>query len=158
MNQTPTWKVVTILLSIVIGFIYALPNVYGEDPALQISATGPEPIGELGQARVKDILDKAGLTPRSMAIEGQTLLVRFTDTESQLKANDLVGQGLGSEYVVALNLAPATPRWLSLLGAKPMYLGLDLRGGVHFLLAVDTKAAMTQAEERFVSDLRAHFR
>ena len=109
-------------------------------------------------ARVAGTLEAAGVPARSVALEEGRLLARFDDTEIQLKAQDLLRADLGPGYIVALNLAPATPRWLAATGLLPMYLGLDLRGGVHFLMEVDMPAAVAQAEERYTGDVRALLR
>lgn len=158
MNRYPLWKNLLILSIIVLGAIYALPNLYGEYPALQISTARSAPLDAALEDTVRAALKEAQLEPLALERDARGLLVRLTDTEAQLKANDAVAAALGSDYVVALNLAPATPAWLQALGAKPMYLGLDLRGGVHFLMEVDMEAVVRMAEERFVSDLRSALR
>ncbi|MFP5345253.1 MAG: protein translocase subunit SecD, partial [Gammaproteobacteria bacterium] len=158
MNQYPLWKYVLIFAVVTVGVLYSLPNLYGEDPALQISATRGVKVDAAVQGRVEETLKQAGLPFKSAGVETATLLVRFADTDTQLKAQDAVKIGLGEDYVVALNLAPRTPRWLFKLNARPMYLGLDLRGGVHFLMEVDMDAALTQVQERYVSDIRALLR
>jgi len=158
MNRYPLWKYILILVIIVVSGVYALPNLYGEDPALQVSLVRGEAITTANQQRVKEELDKSGLHYKSIAQVENRLLVRFSDTDTQLEAQDSLKKALGNNYVVALNLAPSTPGWLSALGAVPMYLGLDLRGGVHFLMQVDMATAVRQAEERYVSDLRALLR
>lgn len=158
MNRYPLWKNLLILSIIVLGAIYALPNLYGEYPALQISTVRSAPLDAALEGKVRAALKEAQLEPLALERDARGLLVRLTDTEAQLKANDAVAAALGPDYVVALNLAPATPAWLQALGAKPMYLGLDLRGGVHFLMEVDMEAVVRMAEERFVSDLRSALR
>jgi preprotein translocase subunit SecD len=158
MNRYPLWKNILIIAVMIAGVIYALPNLFGEYPALQITPTRTAQIDQALENRVKTALTEAKLEPLSIERSEQTLLVRFTETETQLKAHDVVGTALGDDYVVALNLAPATPKWLRAIGAQPMYLGLDLRGGVHFLMEVDMDAVVRQAEERFVSDIRSALR
>lgn len=158
MNQYPLWKYVLIFAVVTVGVLYSLPNLYGEDPALQISATRSAKVDAAIQNRVEETLRQANLPFKSADVEGAALLVRFADTDTQLKAQDAVKAGLGENYVVALNLAPRTPRWLLKLNARPMYLGLDLRGGVHFLMEVDMDAVLTQAQERYVSDIRTLLR
>ena len=158
LNKYPLWKYLLIAAIMVIGVIYALPNLYGEDPALQISATRAGTLDTTTTAKVEQTLKDAGITIKSLSMDGRQLLVRFTDTETQLKAMDLVRDALGPTYVVALNLAPTTPAWLTDLRALPMYLGLDLRGGVHFLMEVDMNAAVATAEERYVEELRSELR
>lgn len=158
MNQYPLWKYALIVVAVVVGTIYALPNLYGEDPALQVSASRSAPIDAALEDKVRNALQGASLEPLSIERDERQVLVRFHDTETQLKANDIVGAALGGDYVAALNLAPTTPGWLRALRAKPMYLGLDLRGGVHFLMEVDMNAVVRQAQERFVSDIRSALR
>lgn len=158
MNRYPLWKHMLILVTIIIGVLYFLPNLYGEDPSLQISATRGGHIDVATQSVVQGALQRAGIKSKGMELANSRLLVRFTGTDAQLKAQDVVKESLGSDYVVALNLAPSTPHWLRDIDARPMYLGLDLRGGVHFLMEVDMKAAIQQAEERYVSDVRTLLR
>lgn len=158
MNQYPLWKYVLIAVILVVGVVYALPNLYGEDPAIQISPSRVAVVDDALEAQVIRVLGEAGIEPLSMEREERSLLVRFHETEAQITAADVVATALGGAYIVALNLAPATPAWLSALGAKPMYLGLDLRGGVHFLMEVDMGAVTRQTEERFVSELRTQLR
>lgn len=158
MNRYALWKYLLIIIIVVIGVIYALPNIYGSNPALQISSTRGTDISELTELQVQVALDEAGITAESMELQENSLFIHFSDEELQLKAKDVIKQALDKGYVVALNLAPATPAWLQALGAEPMFLGLDLRGGVHFLMEVDMEAAIRKAEERYVSDLRSLFR
>ncbi len=158
LNQYPLWKYLLILAVVVVGGVYALPNLYGEDPALQISAGRGATVDQTTVSRVEAILDEAGLKPKRLEYGERGILVRFDNTEDQLKAQDVVRDKLGPGYVVALNLAPATPEWLRAINAKPMYLGLDLRGGVHFLMEVDMEAAVKQALERYKGDARSLLR
>ena len=157
-NQYPWWKNLLIVFVVVVGTLYALPNLYGEDPALQISSKRGVSISDATIEQVRDDLDRAGLDVKAMEMTQRGLIVRFGNTEDQLIARDVLGRDLSDGYVLALNLAPATPDWLRAIGGKPMYLGLDLRGGVHFLMEVDTDAAIANAEERYVSDFRALLR
>ncbi len=157
-NQYPLWKYLLIAVIVITGVIYALPNLYGEDPAIQISPARSEQMDEAVQRQVAEALEQKGVTPLRTEYTGQRMLLRFSDTEVQLKAYDLIRDALGSRYTVALNLAPATPAWLQSLNAKPMYLGLDLRGGVHFLMEVDMEVALNQALERYVGDFRSTLR
>ncbi len=154
-NKYPLWKYLLIATIVAVGLVYALPNLYGEDPAVQVSASarGVE-VDDGTLAQVSGILERAGLSASSVRFEEGLLLARFADTEAQLQAAERIKEGLGPGHVVALNLAPATPDWLRALDAAPMYLGLDLRGGVHFLMEVDMEAAVRQAEENVVEDLR----
>jgi len=158
MNKYPLWKYILVLIVMVIGFVYTLPNFYGEDPAVQVSAARGTKLDPAIQGRVDAALRKASITEFQVGSDETGLRIRFRDTDTQLRARDLLARELGSGHVVALNLLPATPGWLDALNAKPMYLGLDLRGGVHFLLQVDMEAAVRKAEERLVEDLRGTLR
>src|SRR5499427_8556779 len=164
MNRYPVWVYVTIAAAIVIGTVYTLPNFYGEAPAVQVSparATAKVNTEVLG--RVEDALKKAGIAPTGVFLDQVGVKVRFADTDTQLKAKDVVDRSLNPDadnptYTVALNLLPNSPRWLSALSAQPMYLGLDLRGGVHFLLQVDMKAAIAKRAESLAGDIRSQLR
>jgi preprotein translocase subunit SecD len=158
MNQYPAWKYLLIIVLLVVGILYALPNLYGEDPAVQVSSLRGAPLGDTLAGVVETRLADSKLKPKSIEAANERLLVRFTNTEDQLAAADLIKEALGADYVVALNLAPSTPHWLQDIGALPMYLGLDLRGGVHFLMEVDMDAAIQKALERYASDLRTVLR
>ena len=155
LNRYSWWKYLIIGLMLLIGIIYALPNLFGEDPAVQISParTGLQ-IDQPLYVRVIDKLESEKLAYISASFDVERLLVRFSDTEVQLKAADLLRELLGRDYTVALNLAPSTPAFMRTLGLSPMYLGLDLRGGVHFLMEVDMDAAIGQAEESYLESLR----
>jgi preprotein translocase subunit SecD len=157
MNRFPLWKNLLVLVIAIAGAVMALPNLYGKDPALQISSSTAE-ISDLTRLKVETALDEAGLEAASYELGATSLVVRFADEVAQLKAQDVAERALGRAYTVALNLAPATPAWLRRLGLEPMFLGLDLRGGVHFLMEVDMDAAVRQAEERYVSDIRTLLR
>ena len=158
MNQYPLWKYLLLVFVLVVGVIYALPNVYGEDPALQISGSRNAILDATTQDKVIGALQAADIPIKSSELKPGQLLVRFNDTEAQLKAVDFVKSALGTGYTIALNLAPATPDWLEKANALPMYLGLDLRGGVHFLMEVDMQAAAEQAIERYSNDIRTLLR
>jgi preprotein translocase subunit SecD len=158
MNRYPLWKNLLILAVLALGLVYALPNLYGDNPALQVNPVRGAPIDSALEGRIADALKGAGLKPLGLERDPRSILVRFADTERQLKAKEVVTSALGDDYVVALNLASATPAWLRAIGAEPMFLGLDLRGGVHFLMEVDMQAAGRMVEERFVSDLRSLLR
>jgi preprotein translocase subunit SecD len=159
LNKYPLWKYLLIAAVMVAGLLYALPNLYGEDPAVQVSATARGvAVDDATVTQVTGLLQREGIAFKSARFEEGLLLVRFDDTEVQLQAAERIKAGLGSGYVVALNLAPGTPDWLRGLDAAPMYLGLDLRGGVHFLMEVDMDAAVRQAEENVVADLRTLLR
>ncbi len=153
MNQYPLWKYLLILVVALTGLIYALPNIYGNVPALQISAVRGAVLDESVRGRVETALAEIGVKPDLVELRDRHLVLRFGDTDSQLKAQDRIRDLLGVDYVIAMNLLSAAPEWLAELNARPMFLGLDLRGGVHFLMQVDMAAALRQAEERYVSDL-----
>jgi preprotein translocase subunit SecD len=158
MNQYPLWKYLLLVFVLLVGVIYALPNVYGEDPALQISGGRSATVDTVAHDKVIAALQTADIPVKATELKPGQLLVRFNDTEAQLKAVDYVKSALGTDYTIALNLAPATPAWLEKANALPMYLGLDLRGGVHFLMEVDMKAAAEQATERYSNDIRTLLR
>ncbi len=158
MNRYPWWKYALILAVIGIGFLYALPNLYGEEPAVQVIPVRGGVIDKALEERVAGLLRAKAIPFKGMHREHRRLLILFPDTEVQLKAMDALKEALGERYVVALHLAPATPAWLRALGAQPMHLGLDLRGGVYFLLEVDMEAAVKQAEERYADDIRSLLR
>ena len=154
MNKYPLWKYLLVLIVVLAGLIYALPNFYGEYPAVQISPTRTTKVDQALLSLVEDRLKQANVVFTGTMLDETGARVRFADTETQIRARDLIQKALGDDYVVALNLLPATPAWLSALGAKPMYLGLDLRGGVHFLMQVDTAAVFKKSEESYTDDMR----
>ncbi len=158
MNRYSPWKYSFIIFLIGLGVLFALPNLYDKDPSLQISASGASEISELTEFQVSTALEEAGIAFKSIKVGLENLTIRFDDTGTQLKAKTVVEKSLGRNYSVALNLAPATPDWLANFGAEPMFLGLDLRGGVHFLMQVDMEAAVSKAEDRYMSDLRSILR
>jgi preprotein translocase subunit SecD len=159
MNRYPLWKNLVIVISLVLGFVYALPNFYGEVPAVQVS---PLKAGLKADAnlmnRVEETLKAANLAANGIFLEQTSVKARFADTDTQLKAKELLQSRLGDDYVVALNLLSNSPWWLTAINARPMYLGLDLRGGVHFLLQVDMKAALAKKTDAFVGDIRGLLR
>lgn len=154
LNQNPWWRYVLVLGMLLLTLLYALPNLYPADPALNISASRGGTVAETTRQQLAATLAAEGIAVKTVALQQGQLLLRFYDTETQLQARELVTTQLGSNYVTALNLAPATPSWLAAIGAAPMKLGLDLRGGVHFLLAVDMQAAL----EKNLNDLTARIR
>lgn len=158
MNKYPLWKYLIILAVIIPGFIYALPNLYGEDPALQVSATRAAIIDDVTQQQITSALNESGISFSNLQKQENGIQLRFKDTDDQLKAKAVVENELGDKYTVALNLVPATPAWMDAIDAQPMYLGLDLRGGVHFLMEVDIEGAISNTEKRLVSDLRSGMR
>lgn len=157
-NHFPLWKNILILLTLAVAVIYSLPNFYGEDPSVQLSPLRGSTLDEGLVKQAEKALADAGLKPKSVELGDKRLLLRFGDTDAQLKASDALEKQFGERYTVALNLAPATPGWLRAINAAPMYLGLDLRGGVHFLMQVDMEAAIKQAEERYLEDIRTLLR
>jgi len=164
MNRYAIWKYVVLGIALLIGAFYTLPNFYGEAPAVQISAAKATAKVDLGvQERVESALKTAGLTPELLALEGGSLKVRFDSTDAQIKAKDAIQHALVPDandpsYVVALNLLARSPAWLSAIHAAPMYLGLDLRGGVHFMLQVDMPAALNKKAESLAGDIRSTLR
>jgi len=158
LNKYPLWKYLIIITVLIVSTLYALPNLYGEDPAVQVSATRSVQVNQSTLAKVEAVLGEAGVKPKSIVLDERGILARFNNTEDQLKAQDLLFDTLDTAYVVALNLAPSTPSWLRDMGAMPMYLGLDLRGGVHFLMEVDMQAAVQQAMNRYRDDFRSVLR
>lgn len=157
-NRYPLWKNLLVLGILVLAIIYTLPNFFGEDPSVQLSPLRNAKVDQSTLIRVEKLLADAALKPKSVELSEARILVRFSDTDAQLKGEDALKGGMGNNYTVALNLAPSTPSWLRAINAKPMYLGLDLRGGVHFLLQVDMNAAVEQAEERYAEDIRSLLR
>ena len=159
MNRYPLWKNGIIFLVLLVGLLYSLPNFFGEAPAVQISsANSAAKIDPALMTKAEGILKASGISENGMILDPTSLKVRFLDTDSQLKAKDVLQAGLGEDYVVALNLISRSPAWLTSLGALPMYLGLDLRGGVHFLMQVDMNAAITMAMDRNLGEIRADLR
>ena len=164
MNRYAIWKYVVLGIALLVGALYTLPNFFGEAPAVQISAAKASAKIDLGlQERVESALKTAGLTPELLALEGSSLKVRFDSTDAQIKAKDAIQNALVPDpndpsYVVALNLLARSPAWLSAMHAAPMYLGLDLRGGVHFMLQVDMPAALNKKAESLAGDIRSTLR
>lgn len=159
MNRYPAWKYLIIAVAILLGLIYTLPNFYGESPAVQVSPlrTAAKADTALLQ-RVEDTLKKANIVPDGVFLDASGVKARFADTDTQIRARDTLQSALGNGYMVALNLLSNSPRWLTSIGALPMYLGLDLRGGVHFMLQVDMKGALSKALDRFSTDIRGSLR
>ncbi|MFM8332658.1 MAG: protein translocase subunit SecD [Candidatus Methylumidiphilus sp.] len=157
-NHFPIWKNLLILAVLTIGIVYSLPNFFGEDPSVQLSPSRNAKIDASTQLQVEKLLGDGGLRPKAVELSDKRILVRFNDTDGQIKAEELLKNAMGNAYSVALNLAPATPGWLRAINAQPMYLGLDLRGGVHFMLQVDMEAAVAQAQERYAEDIRTNLR
>jgi preprotein translocase subunit SecD len=160
MQQYPVWKTFTLVIVTLIGILYALPNLYGMAPAVQIGSVNGDALPASIGDTVSRALQTANLTPTSAELDGKTKqwVVRFADTDIQLKAKDVLSDSLGSNYAVVQNLVPRTPKWLAELGGKPMALGLDLRGGVYFLLQVDVDDAKNSALQRYLTDIPALLR
>ena len=157
-NQFPFWKNLFILIVLIVGIFYALPNLFGNDPSVQVSSSTTTKLDQTKADAIKKSIDAAGITLKGLEFDEGKVLARFNNTDDQLKAADLLRESNRKNTTVALNLAPATPSWLRGIGADPMYLGLDLRGGVHFLLEVDMDAAIEQAEGRYYNDIRSGLR
>lgn len=159
MIKFPMWKYFIVVCAVVIGFLYALPNFYGDVPAVQISGSrssivvGPDTITQVSAG-----LKAEGIAPTGEVFDGKTLKFKFANADIQLKARDSIQQTLGDNYIVALNLISASPDWMSAINANPMFLGLDLRGGVHFLLEVDMDAAVKKTLNKYVGDVRRDLR
>ncbi len=164
MNRYPLWKYITVALALVLGFVYTLPNFFGESPAVQVSsAKATLKVDQKTQNRVEEVLKSANITHDGIQLDYNGVKTRFKDTDTQLKAKDILEKAFNPDatdpqYVVALNLLAASPQWLTSLNALPMYLGLDLRGGVHFLLQVDMKGALTKRLDSTSADLRTVLR
>ena len=155
MNRYPLWKYLIIVCAVVAGVVYTIPNFFGESPAIQVSPLRAGAKVDLSLLqKIDDLLTNEGITVQASYLDKNGIKVRFEDTDSQLQAKDVVQGGLGRDYIVALNLLPNSPSWLTSLNALPMYLGLDLRGGVHFLLQVDMPSALQKAKESYLQDLR----
>ncbi len=164
MNRYSLWKYAILVVAMLIGGLYALPNLFGESPAVQVSAAKASmPLDLATVTRVQEALTAAGVAPEVVSLEGSSIKARFTNTDAQLKAKGAIEKALNPDaadptYVVALNLLSRSPLWLSSLHASPMYLGLDLRGGVHFMLQVDMQAALSKKAESLAGDVRSALR
>nr|MBG3150791.1 protein translocase subunit SecD [Proteus mirabilis] len=158
LNRYPLWKYLMLITAILIGLLYALPNLYGEDPAVQITGARGTAANEQTLDQVRSLLDKEKIEAKSIALENGAILARFGNPDIQLRAREVLLPALGDQFIVALNLAPATPKWLEAIGGEPMKLGLDLRGGVHFLMEVDMETALGKLQEQNVESLRTLLR
>lgn len=158
MNRNAVWKYIVLATIGLLAALYALPNLFGEDPAVQVSGVRGVEVDAALEQRLTSRLSAADLQPKKVELAAGRLLMRFDSTERQSAAREVINEELGREYVVALNLASAAPAWLTGLNASPMYLGLDLRGGVHFLLEVDMVEAVNKAERRIAAELRSSLR
>ncbi|HPF74611.1 MAG TPA: protein translocase subunit SecD, partial [Xanthomonadaceae bacterium] len=155
MLEFPRWKYALVIIIVLFSALYALPNLFPQDLAVQVSANRGGVVDEALKERVQGVLEKDSLPFKSMELDGDTLLVRTDTPDHQLTAADELRDALGNDYVVAVNLASTVPGWLSALGGKPMLLGLDLRGGVHFKMEVDQRAALDKRENGFADDIRS---
>ncbi|WP_249555141.1 protein translocase subunit SecD [Shewanella sp. 8A] len=158
LNKYPMWKNIMVVLIIAIGCFYAVPNLFGEDHAVQVVATRGAEVTASTQARVNELLASKGIAVKRSELEKGQLLVRVQNADQQLLTKETIAEDLGDKFTVALNLAPATPKWLESMGGSPMKLGLDLRGGVHFLMEVDMGEAIRKMEEAKVADFRSQLR
>jgi preprotein translocase subunit SecD len=159
MNRYPMWKNILVAVMILIGLIYTIPNFFGESPAVQITpAKSTTKLDSALLGKVEDIFKQEKIEYDGVFQDARGVKARFKNTDTQIRAKDVLQANLGTDYTVALNLLSRSPNWLRSLGAKPMYLGLDLRGGVHFLMQVDMKAALSKAAERFVGDFKIALR
>ena len=158
MNHYPLWKNLLIITIVVLGGFYAMPNIYGEDLAVQVSAGRSGKVDLALVANVEKALKAKSISYKRAEMDSERLMVRFADADTQLAAKEVISETIGDGYIVALNLAANTPGWLSSLGGQPMNLGLDLRGGVHFLMEVDMDAAVKQALNSYASEFRTLLR
>ncbi|MFM9968126.1 MAG: protein translocase subunit SecD, partial [Burkholderiales bacterium] len=164
MNRYPTWVYALVAVMLVLAALYAVPNLFGEAPAVQVSsARATVKVDTALQTQVEELLKKAGIVSNGIFLDANSIKIRLADTDSQLKAKDAIERALvpdanNASYTVALNLLSNSPKWMTAIGAQPMYLGLDLRGGVHFLLQVDMRAAITKRMESLAGDIRTQLR
>ncbi|MBV4413760.1 protein translocase subunit SecD [Enterobacteriaceae bacterium YMB-R22] len=158
LNRYPLWKYLMLIVVLIVGLLYALPNLYGEDPAVQVTGVRGVAASEQTLIQVQNTLKQENIPAKSVALEAGAILARFDSTDVQLRAREALLGTLGDGYVVALNLAPATPGWLRAIAAEPMKLGLDLRGGVHFLMEVDMETALSKLQEQTMDSLRSDLR
>ncbi len=159
MNRYPLWKYILVLTVLLLGLVYSMPNIFGESPAVQITtAKATSKLDPALMDKVEGALKQENIKIDAIFMDSTGVKVRFADADTQIKAKDVLKNNLGKDYVIALNLISRSPSWLSNIHARPMYLGLDLRGGVHFLLQVDMKAALDKAADRYVGDFRASLR
>jgi preprotein translocase subunit SecD len=158
MNKYPAWKYAVIIITTVIAFLYTIPNFFGESPAVQVSGLRTNKVDAGLQARVTDLLKTANVANAGVELDGESLRIKFDNTEKQIKARDEIQKALGEGYVAALFNWSNSPPWFSKINSLPMYLGLDLRGGVHFLMQVDMKAAIDKAVDRYTNETRSLLR
>ncbi|XZQ57031.1 MAG: protein translocase subunit SecD [Arsenophonus sp.] len=157
-NYYPLWKYLTLIVSLFIGLLYALPNLYGEDPAIQITGVYGTVANKYVLNHVHNILKKDKIKSKSILLKDGVIFIRFSNPDIQFNARESLLRDLGREYIIALSLMPATPYWLRILGGEPMKLGLDLRGGVHFLIDIDMKPVLNKLQEQYIDKLRIYLR
>src|SRR5260221_8562100 len=157
MNRYSLWKYIVVAVAVVVGVLFTLPKVFPEPPAVQVSAPKVKVEAAL-LGTIEEALKGANIPYRGAVLDATGIKVRFDDTDTQLKAKEVIQAKIGDNYIVALNLLSSSPRWLTSIGALPMYLDLDLRGGVHFLLQVDMNAAIDKAGDRYTTDIRSLMR
>ncbi|MGD9299582.1 protein translocase subunit SecD [Thiohalocapsa sp.] len=159
MNRYPLWKNLLILAVVLVGLLFALPNLFPQDPSIQVTGTRDNPVTDAAAAEIAAAMENAGVPVKEIeSLEGDKLLVRFTTPSEQLRGREVMEQTLADRYNSALTTSPDLPGWLGALGAQPMFLGLDLRGGIHVLIDVDMEAAVDQALERYTGDIRTELR
>ena len=158
MNQYPAWKYLLVILVLAVGILYSLPNIFDDDPAVQVTSARGFALPLDLETNIEDALIGDQIDFKDREQQGNRLLYRFNSPEDQLLAADVIKGALGEQYIVALNRAHSTPAWLRSIGGKPVTLGLDLRGGVHFLMQVDMETARSQQLDRFVDDIRTALR
>lgn len=158
MNQYPLWKYLLLLAVLVISVFYALPNLYGKDPAVLVSPLRAQELNNKERLEIESVLKNAGIAYKGVDLVNGKMLVRFDDIDRQLKASGVLETALSQRFVVAQNLAASTPDWLRAINGQPMYLGLDLQGGVHFLMEVDAAAAIAKERERYIDEFKAQLR
>ena len=158
LNRYPIWKYLVLLGILLVSIIYSVPNIFGESPAVQILPSTGYSFSKEIENNIREALTKENIPFEDLEKEGNSLIVRFKEPSTQIKAKDAIKEALGNNYIVALNLAPRTPNWLEALGAQPMKLGLDLRGGVHFLMEVDVDSTITRRVEGVMGDMRTDLR
>ncbi len=158
MNQNPWWRYLLIAAVLIPGFFYALPNLFGDDPGVQVRAARTTGVDPFTLDQVEQVLNREQIETLGVISDEKGVRARFSSTEDQLNARDALQESLGSQYTIALTLVPSSPAWMNTIGVAPMYLGLDLRGGVHFLMEVDLDSAISRAEARYVDTLRRTLR
>jgi len=159
MNRYPLWKNILVIVVLLLGLTYSMPNIFGESPAVQITtAKATNKLDPALLGTIEETLKQGNIPYDAVFMDATGIKVRFADTDTQIKAKDVLKNSLNKDYVIALNLISRSPAWLTSIAARPMYLGLDLRGGVHFLLQVDMKAALDKAADRYVGDFRSSLR